>query len=82
MSNANEKAFPEVTTAPACNSDRELYADTSSTGGLTKREYFAGLAMQAYVSSHEWREDMSPQKTAFAAVYMADALLEELEREK
>jgi len=46
-------------------------------GGLTKREYFAGLAMQGMV-----RRDSEPHPGALAydAVVVADALLAELER--
>lgn len=40
--------------------------------GLTKREYFASMAMQGYLSNPEFVGDMSD------AVRAADALLEEL----
>lgn len=43
--------------------------------GLTKREYFAGLAMQGMAMSDLKFEDM-----AHDAVKMADALLAELEK--
>jgi len=47
--------------------------------GLTKREHFAGLAMQGYISSDE--EDIhSPEWFASWAVQCADALLKELEK--
>lgn len=49
--------------------------------GLTKREYFAGLAMNRILAKDE-RGVMSPEITAQASVRMADALLEELERTK
>jgi len=47
-------------------------------GGLTKREHFAGLAMQGFAAgetTHETIEDM-----AHYAVRWADALLKELEK--
>lgn len=48
--------------------------------GLTKREYFAGLAMQGLSSSFnkegEWTVD--PKSSADLAVEIADALLEKL----
>lgn len=45
--------------------------------GLSKREYFAGLAMQSLVLDYE---DPDPQFIAKKAVECADALLEELEK--
>jgi hypothetical protein len=45
--------------------------------GLTKREYFAGMAMQGMAMSDLKFEDM-----AHDAVKMADALLAELEKTK
>jgi len=49
--------------------------------GLTKREYFAGLAMQGYVCGFD-RCHSSPYKSiAIEAVKCADALLEELVKE-
>lgn len=57
-----------------------------SEGGLTKREYFAGLAMQSieppseYVGMQETRD--SYRDWAGRACRMADALLAELERTK
>jgi hypothetical protein len=50
--------------------------------GLTKREYFAGLAMQGLMTSQnqegEWRHDI--KTCAEISVKMADALLKELEK--
>lgn len=46
--------------------------------GLTKREYFAGLAMQGLFAKH----DVDINNAARYAVLMADALLAELERAK
>ena len=46
--------------------------------GLTKREYFAAMAMQALVSNHSI--NTSHCTLAREAVSAADALLEELEK--
>ena len=54
---------------------------TSENGqnhGLTKREYFAGLALQAVISSNRYGEFEIP----YWAVKYADALLVELENQK
>lgn len=49
--------------------------------GLTKREYFAGLAMQGIVASTTNEDAASEEKVAKWAVQHADALLAELEKE-
>ena len=52
--------------------------------GLTKREYFAGLAMQAFITADHLNgsEKRCNEDNALMAVDAADALLEELERTK
>jgi hypothetical protein len=54
--------------------------------GLTKREYFAGLALTGMcadiVVAEERGYDSGPEQTARDAVKYADALLAELERTK
>lgn len=62
--------------------DIEIYDDIPS--GLTKREYYAGLAMQSIIASkHEeikwWSDECKQQSFAHSAVAYADALLAELE---
>lgn len=47
-------------------------------GGLTKREYFAGLALQGIISKHGVETDIS--NFTKDAVKLADALLEQLEK--
>lgn len=57
-----------------------MISDDFVQHGLTKREYFAGLAMQGLSSSFnkegEWTVD--PKSSADLAVEIADALLEKL----
>ena len=43
--------------------------------GMTLRDYFAAKAMQAYASDPDWRSDMGPIDTAFAAYKLADVML-------
>ncbi len=43
--------------------------------GMTLRDYFAAQAMQAYASCQDWRVDMTPTNTAFAAYTLADEML-------
>lgn len=64
VSLSNQYAFPV---------DGQFAADAMKhrTAGLTKREYFAGLAMQANADNDE----MSPYDIAIHAVNLADELI-------
>lgn len=72
MTNPNESAFPEVREQPQYN--KHSY-------GLTKREYFASLAMQGLLSNSDYTR-LSQKVTAIYAVEMADALIKELNEER
>lgn len=81
MTIANESAFPEIFT------ERRSYPpDTYSSGGLTKREYFAANCPSHMLNIVSHPEEFSfkprPEDYAAAAVSWADALIAELEREK
>jgi hypothetical protein len=67
MSNANEAAFP-------------LLAEGIIECGLTKREHFAGLIMQAEKIHHgaAGNYGFNPKEAARSAVECADALIIEL----
>jgi hypothetical protein len=58
------------------------HSDEPSLDGLTKREYFAGLAMQGIISNHEFSRMglESVNDIAAESVLFADALLKELEK--
>jgi hypothetical protein len=47
--------------------------------GLTKREYFAAMALQGFIANPDNLQ--TAERFAFAAVKMADALIEELNKE-
>lgn len=49
-------------------------------GGLTKREYFAAMALQGLLAS-DLKEEHSVEAQAQNAVWAADALIEALEGE-
>lgn len=70
MTNGNDLAYPTF-------DDKGICPDSYS-GGLTKREYFAGMAMQGIVS-HCYK-DHPDQRIAESAVMMADALIEVLNK--
>ena len=74
--NANQPAFPI----------KGYCCEVRISEGLTKREYFAAMAMQGLLaadgqlSSHEDTELWTAAEIADYAVEQADALLAELER--
>tara|TARA_R110000772_G_scaffold43692_3_gene100686 strand:+ start:1867 stop:2100 length:234 start_codon:yes stop_codon:yes gene_type:complete len=55
-----------------------LYGAPISSAGLTKREHFSALAMQAFISAGV-NGMPSSDEVAFLAVGYADALLKDLE---
>ncbi len=69
MENGKQSAF-------ACVDSQKQYLQE----GLTKREYFAGLAMQSYVNNYYGTEKNTMEDMAQRSVKMADALLAELEK--
>ncbi len=68
------------------NSDQPSYPilDPNSSyyrEGLTKREYFAGLAMQGVLASRQpYKARMTVNQVASEAIGIADALLKQLEQ--
>ena len=48
--------------------------------GMSLRDYMAAKAMQGYSSDPDWRQDMTPTDTAFAAYKQADAMLKAREQ--
>lgn len=77
--------------APAMPHLMKVGDTAKSEGGLTKREYFAGLAMQAMLSNEaalrrfdKWADEnlVDPEVLiADAAIQTSDALLAELDKE-
>ena len=75
MSNGNYPASPQ----PIAHHDGSLWStfdDNEKLSGLTKREHFAGLAMQALIQSES---DIVDSERACRAVNYADDLLKALE---
>lgn len=68
MENGKESAFPFV----------EPPTDCAVSGGLTKREYFAAMAMQGILAAPNSYECTQPHIIANDAVLFADALLAKL----
>jgi hypothetical protein len=69
MENGKQGAFPKR-------------ADGAPQTGLTKREYFAGLAMQAMASKENYDIDYDFIRTARKSIKLADALLKELDKKE
>ena len=57
-------------------------ADGAPQTGLTKREYFAGLAMQAISSKENYDIDYDFIRTARKSIKLADSLLKELDKKE
>ena len=79
MKNADKPINPVLTQSPSLQNDTSL--------GLTKREYFAGLALQGLISSFTekasyggWGTEM--KETIKCAIDYADELLKQLENEQ
>ena len=75
MKKADKPINPVLTQSPSLQNDTSL--------GLTKREYFAGLAMQGLISSCDWNfttfnKDLI-ESTSKNAIDLADELLKQLE---
>jgi hypothetical protein len=64
MTNSNQSAFAYA-----------VGDGVSGEPGLTKREYFAAMAMQANADN-----DATPEEIAFDSVKLADALIAELNK--
>lgn len=78
MSKTSEPAFPSLQTFQKFDDHAGVYVDHMlPAGGLTKREYFAAMAMQA-IAADCW--STNPLACADLAVKHADALLFELEK--
>lgn len=71
--NANDTAFPLI-------EEDENKVQRSVSQGLTKREYFAGLAMQGLCAGLTGNEKVAT--LAPLAVSIADALISELNKSK
>lgn len=78
--NPNSSAFPSMENFEKFNDDTGIYVDNYlPVGGLTKREYFAGLAMQGYISAGS-QGMPGPVQISNLAVTTADFLMKELEK--
>ena len=88
MKNGNESAYPSekyVYNAHPMLGDVKVNIKTT---GLTKREYFAGLAMQGLYSNHEWAKNLTEddwdeykERLVSSSIEIADELLKQLENE-
>lgn len=78
----NEPIHPLIETQERAG--ETFYTDTFSTGGLTKREYFAAMAMQGlltnYVSYGLYGNHESQPNVHVQAIMCADQLIEELNK--
>ena len=84
MTNPNDPAFPQTIPVMDTSSGSVAYKiGEQFIPGLTKREYFAGLAMQGAITLKLPAKDaelMMPESVAKACVFLADALIKELNK--
>ena len=78
MNNADTPIVP-IATSTYTDINGITYLDVESKG-ITKREHFAGLAMQGLLSSVRLDELVNYNLLISNSVRMADALLKELEK--
>jgi hypothetical protein len=69
MTNGNDCAYPTDSNYQGC---------VLSEGGLTKREIFAAMAMQGFISSSRYLHDDA--NCAADSIRFADALIEQLKK--
>jgi len=74
MTKKDEMAFPCQSRWDAGNESMDLYSDAT---GLTKREYFAAMAMQGFAAAPEG-ENTTIEGVAKYSVKWADALIDAL----
>lgn len=79
----NDLISPDISVSEMVGSPRypkEIFRHEAKKG-LTKREHFAGLAMQGYISADYTANSGMPfESMALWSVQMADALIAELNR--
>jgi hypothetical protein len=82
MENGKQPAFSKS----VFDKDGNITAWGIEYDGLTKREYFAGLAMQGLISSVNWEvsllDDNLIKITAIKSTQLADELLKQLDNIK
>lgn len=62
------------------NADKSAFASANGSQGLTKREYFAGIAMQGILATDVYASDpVGRKELAKKCIDIADELLNQLE---
>ena len=77
-----EELFAEMTREIPFVVNEQVFSNNVNHSGLTKREYFAGLAMQAIIPNWNLMKGVERGAVADIAVEMADSLLRQLENKK
>lgn len=89
MENKNRAAFPSEFEVSRETDDGTLVYSTEVVFGLTKREYFAAMAMQGILANHWCQNDfnnnikaLSPEEVSNQSILYADALLNQLDKQQ
>jgi hypothetical protein len=79
----NDSAHPVIETEHSVNWDGggEGFSNTFSTGGLTKREYFAAMVLQGLLTHNDPKHERAVELLTVNAVSIADGLIHALNQE-
>jgi hypothetical protein len=84
MNNSQQPINPTIVDVESEQKNQDWHYDSINGNihyyGLTKREYFAGLAMQGYMA-HRYTPHQDPNNVAEYAIMCADELLKQLEKQ-
>jgi hypothetical protein len=82
MTNGNSNAYPQIETSVDFNRTTDKHESrVHSMGGLTKREYFAAMAMQGIATKKGSQVFADMPGFGRDAVRLADALIDALNKE-
>lgn len=80
------KTNPDDSVTPQIRSEEKVgekfWTDTYSEGGLTKREYFAVMAMQSFIRNNQSFKQEHYEESAKRSCACADALITELNKQQ
>lgn len=85
MKNADKPVYPSIT-KDSTEINGQVFSNNVNHSGLTKREYFAGLAMQGMLLNGgmmiNGEKSFAPDTISKLAIQQADELLKHLEKTK
>jgi hypothetical protein len=80
MTHPSESVYPSVDESISNECNGHLFTEFIGNNGITKREYFAALAMQGLLADH--LQEGPSKRICKTSVMYADNLIEELNKTK